>query len=331
MKRQGSALWYLVGACVAVLIAATPAFAQLGSLQGRVVDEAGAPVAGAEVTLVYSGEMAIKFSVKTDNNGRWTRAGLMSVGGRWTITASKDGASGFIQNVEVPLNASSVVPDIKLVKGASAPGTAAENAARAKAAAEQKKILDDVNAALTASDFDTAITKLNEATQKIQNCVACFARLGDAYAKKKEPDFAKAEEAYKTATKMDDKNIEAWEGLAILYNTQKKFTEAGEASAKVIELQKAGGGAGDATSAYNAGVILSNQRKMAEAAEQFQRAVQMNPQMADAHFQLALAQMNLGKMPEALKSLEQYLVLSPTGSNAEMAKSLIPELKKMIK
>jgi Tfp pilus assembly protein PilF len=331
MKRQGSALWYLVGACAAVVLAAAPAFAQLGSLTGRVVDEAGAPVPGAEITLVYSGEMALKFTVKTDNNGRWTRAGLMAVGGRWTITASKDGASGFVPNFEVPLNASAVVPDITIRKGAAVPGTAAENAARAKAVAEQKKLLEDVNAALGANDFDAAITKLLEATTKIENCVACYARLGDAYTKKKEPDFAKAEEAYKTAVKMDAQSIEAWEGLAILYNTQKKFTEAGEASAKVIELQKAGGGAGDATSAYNAGVIMSNQRKMAEAAEQFQRAVQLNPQMADAHFQLALAQMNLGKMPEALKSLETYLSLSPTGSNADMAKSLIPELKKMIK
>ena len=329
MKRQGSALWYLVGACVAVLIAAAPALAQMGSLQGRVVDEEGKPVAGAEVKLAYSGEMAYNFTVKTDNNGRWTRAGLMSVGGRWTITASKDGASRFVPNFEVPLNASAVVPDITIRKGAA--GSPAENAARAKAAAEQKKILDDVNAALKVSDYETAITKLNEAVAKIENCVACYARLGDAYAKKKEPDFVKAEEAYKTATKMDDKNIEAWEGLAIMYNTQKKFTEAGEAQAKALELQKAGGGAGDATSAYNAGVILSNQRKMAEAAEQFQRAVQMNPQMADAHFQLALAQMNLGKMPEALKSLETYLSIAPTGSNADMAKALIPELKKMIK
>jgi Tfp pilus assembly protein PilF len=331
MKRQGSALWYLVGACVAVVLAAAPAFAQIGALQGRVIDEEGKPVAGAEVKLVYGGEQDFTFTVKTDNNGRWTRAGLRAVGGRWTITATKDGAAGFANNIEVPLNTSASVPDITIRKGAAAPGTPAENAARAKAIAEQKKILDDVNAALTASDFDTAITKLTEATQKIENCVLCFARLGDAYTKKKEPDFAKAEEAYKTATKMDANNIEAWEGLAILYNQQKKFTEAGEASAKVIELQKAGGGAGDATSAYNAGVIMSNQRKMPEAAEQFARAIQLDPKMADAHFQLAMAQMNLGKMPEALKSLEAYLAIAPTGSNAEMAKTLIPELKKMIK
>lgn len=331
MKRQGSALRFLVGACVAVLVAAAPAFAQLGSLQGRVVDDKGAPVAGAEVKLSYSGEMTYNFTVKTDNNGRWTRAGLMSVGGRWTITATKDGATGFIANVEVPLNAAKVIDDIVIRKGGPAgpAGSAAENEARAKAVAEQKKLLDDVNAALTSNNYDLAITKLTEATTKLQNCVSCYARLGDVYAKKNEPE--KAEAAYKEAIKMDEKSVETWEALAIFYNTQKKFAEAGEASKKVMELQAAGGGAGDATSAYNMGVILSNQRKMAEAKVQFERAIQLNPNMASAHFQLAMALMNEGKMAEALASMEKSVALQPTGADADMARTLIPELKKLIK
>jgi tetratricopeptide (TPR) repeat protein len=230
----------------------------------------------------------------------------------------------------VPLNAAAVVPDIVIRKGAAVPsGNAAADAARAKDAAEVKKLLEEVNAALTANNLDMAITKLTEATTKIENCVSCYARLGDVYARKS--DWANAETAYKEAIKRDEKMVEAWEGLAILYNQTKKFTEAGEASKKVMELQAAGGGGGDATSAYNMGVILSNQRKMSEARVQFERAIQLNPKMADAHFQLALALMNEGKMAEALKSLEEYLVLAPTGTNADMAKSLIPELKKMIK
>lgn len=327
MKRQGSALGFLVGVCAAVLLAATPAFAQLGSLQGKVVDEAGNAVADAEVKLAYSGEMTYNFTVRTDKNGRWTRAGLMSVGGRWTVTASKDGMTGSRPNVEVPLNAAAVVPDIVIRKGGP-PASNEEAAARAKVAAEQKKLLDEVNAALTANNYTLAVTKLTEATTKLENCVTCYARLGDVYSKTNEP--AKAEEAYRTAVKMDEKSVEAWEGLAILYNTQRKFDLAAEASSKVMALQGAAG-PGDATSAYNMGVILSNQRKMAEARVQFEKAIQMNPSMAPAHFQLALALMNEGKMAEALAAMEKSLALAPTGADADMAKALIPELKKMIK
>ena len=90
---------------------AAPAHAQLGSLQGRVVDEQGQPVPDATVTLEYSGELTYKFEVKTDAEGRWTRAGLMAVGGRWTITATKDGKAGYASNVEVPLNSAATVPE----------------------------------------------------------------------------------------------------------------------------------------------------------------------------------------------------------------------------
>ena len=329
MKRQGTALGILVGMCVAmVMLAATPALAQLGSLQGRVVDEAGAPVPEAEVTLKYSGELNYTFTVKTDRNGRWVRAGLMSVGGRWTITAAKDGSTGGVGNIEVPLNAAKTIDDIVIRKGnpATAGLTDAEIAARNKQAAELKKLLDEVNVALTASNYDVAITKLNEATTKIEKCASCYTRLGDAYSRKK--DLVKAEESYKQAIAFDEKSLEAWEGLAILYNAQKKFDLAGEASSKVMALQGSAGPT-DATSAYNAGVILMNQSKMADAGAQFAKAIQMNPKMADAHYQLAMTLLNQGKFPDAVKSLEQYLVLAPTGSNAEMAKVLLEEAKKM--
>jgi tetratricopeptide (TPR) repeat protein len=329
MKRLGSRLGILVGTCALIMLVAAPARAQLGSLQGKVVDETGAAVADAEVTLKYSGEFNYNFTVKTNKEGLWTRAGLMSVGGRWTITATKDGKTGFLSNVEVPLNAAKRAEDIVIRKGGATPGggmTDAEAAARNKQAAELKKLLDEVNAALASNNFDAAITKLTEATTKIEKCASCYARLGDVYVKQNEG--AKAEEAYKQATVLDEKSVEAWESLAILYNSQKKFDLAGAASAKVLALQGTAGPA-DATSAYNAGVIFINQNKMVEAADMFAKAVQMNPKMADAHFQLGTTLLNQGKMAEAQKSFEQYLVLAPSGSNAAMATELVAELKKM--
>ena len=331
MKRLGSALGILAGMCAVVMLVATPAFAQLGSLQGKVVDETGAAVADADVNLKYSGEFNYNFTVKTNREGVWTRAGLMSVGGRWTITASKDGKTGFVANVEVPLNAAKMMENIVIRKGGASPTagmTDAEAAARAKQNAEMKKLLDEVNAALAGSNFDAAIAKLIEATTKLDKCASCYTRLGDVYSK--QSNFAKAEESYKQAIAVDEKSVEAWESLAVMYNSQKKFDLAGEASAKVMALQGSAGPA-DATSAFNAGVIFINQNKMAEASAMFAKAVEMNPKMADAHFQLGTTFLNQGKMAEAQKSFEQYLVLAPTGSNAAMATELVAELKKMPK
>lgn len=326
MTRRFSALSVVAGVCMmAMLMAERPAFAQLGSLTGKVVDEQGNPVPDAEVSLDFTGEMSLHFKVKTDKNGVWTRAGLIAVGGRWNVSAKKGELTGMQPNIEVALGGAKPVPDIVLHSGGAA--SPAEAEARAKKAAEAKKVLEEVNAALTANDFDTAIAKLTEATTKIDKCSECFLRLGDIYAKRQQYD--KAEEAYKSTIAIDEKSAEAYEGLAVVYNSQKKFDEAGTASNKAIALRGASGGGGDATSAFNAGAILVNQRKMAEAQAQFEKAIQLDPKMAEAHYQLAMTLINQGKVPDAIKSLEQYLVVAPSGPHADEAKMMIPELKKM--
>ena len=324
MKRQWSIPGILIGACVALLLAtAAPAHAQLGSLQGRVVDDSGKPVPDAEVVFEFTGGIPVKFTGKTDQNGEWVRAGLNAVG-RWNITASKDGATGFANNVEISLGSASKVPDIVISRGGAA--SPAEEAARAKEAAALKTLLAEVNAALTANDMDTAAVKLNEAVEKIPTCAECFVQLGDIHARRKQNDEAEA--AYKKAIDVNPKSAAAYDGLAALYNTTGRLELAGDAAAKAMEIHGASGG-GDATSAYNAGAIMMNSGKVAEAKAQFQRAIQLDPTMAEAHFQLGMTFINEGNVGEAIKSLDQYLSLAPNGPNAQMAKDMLPELKKM--
>jgi TolA-binding protein len=104
--------------------------------------------------------------------------------------------------------------------------------------------------------------------------------------------------------------------------------QAADAAAKAVALQGAAGG-GNATSAFNAGAVLVNSGKLAEAAVQFQRAIRLDPSMAEAHYQLGVALLGTGNATEAIKSLEQYLALAPQGPNAQMARDMLPELKKM--
>lgn len=330
MKRQLLSLGTFVAVGVALMLAtAAPAHAQLGSLQGRVVDEAGQPVADATVTLEYKGELNLKFTTQTNATGQWVRAGLMAVGGRWMITATKGDLTGFAANVEVPLSSVANVPDIIVRPGGATPGgdvSAAEAEARNKEAAALRALLAEVNAALSASNYDVAITKLNEAAAKIPNCDECHVQLGEVFSRQK--NFEQAEAAFKQAIELNPQSAAAYDGLAALYNTQGKLDLAAAASVKAGELHAATGG-GDATSAYNTGAILVNSGKMAEAKAQFQRAIQLDPKMAEAHYQLAMTFINEGNVAEAIKSLEQYLALAPSGPNAQMAKDMLPELKKM--
>ncbi len=321
---------------VLCLVLASPVYAQLGSLKGRVVDEAGKPVPDAEMTFEYSGEMTYRYTGKTDAKGEWIRAGLYSVGGRWTVSAKKGNLAGFVSNVDVPLSAVGEVGDIVIRAGGT---VAARNTGGGDAQAEQmardqlalKKVFEEANAALASNSYDVALAKLTEALTKVENCAICHLRMGDVYMKKQ--DLTAAEESYKKALVIDPKSAEAYDDLAILYNTQKKFAEAAEASKKATELHAAASGgagsAGDATSLYNSGAILMNQGKIAEAKAAFQKAVALDPKMASAHYQLAMTLINEGNVKEAIKSLEQYLSIAPTGPNAETAKAMLTELKKM--
>jgi len=366
MKRQWLTLGTLIGACVAFgLATAAPSHAQLGlgALQGRVVDENGKPVAGAEVILEHKGDIALKYTVKTNSSGRWARTGLQAVGsgqsadamrnasadpqargadGTWNITIKKDGMEVLIQGVQVPMGNPRVVEDVVLSKATATPPPPANAAAAkpapargrmtpkeeaaAREAAALNSLLNEVNTALNANDFGLATTKLTDIIAKQPTCAVCYVHLGDVYARQK--DYPKSEVAFKKALELDPSSADAYDRLAVVYNAQGRMDQAAEAAAKAAEIHGAAGG-GNATSAFNAGAILVNSGKSAEAQVQFQRAIKLDPSLAEAHYQLGVALISTGNVAEAIKSLEQYLALAPKGPNAQMARDMLPELKKM--
>src|SRR5690606_27365620 len=85
------------------LAAASPVFAQQtsASLGGRVVESAGQPVAGANVTILHAESGTVSHAT-TDGNGRYTARGLR-VGGPYTITIEKDGQVEIQENVYLSL------------------------------------------------------------------------------------------------------------------------------------------------------------------------------------------------------------------------------------
>lgn len=87
------ALWLMLA-----LFAAMPAFAQNTSsaISGRIVDETGAPVAGATVEIEHVPSGTRK-SVNASEDGRFTAQGLR-VGGPYTVTASAEGKNNATKN-----------------------------------------------------------------------------------------------------------------------------------------------------------------------------------------------------------------------------------------
>ena len=323
-----------VGAVAMLFIGlSAPASAQQGGMRGKVLDESGKPVPEVEIILDFVGDFTRQLKTVTDKNGEWIRAGMPAgVGGTWTITAKKGNLVGTLSGQKVVFGDMTRVPEITL-RAPGAGGAAAKPPAgmsseeverRNKKQAELKGLFDKANAAIDAGNFDDAITNLQGMVKELDTCAACYARIGDVYVKKSDMD--NAEKAYLKAIELDPKLAGAYSALASIYNQQKKLDEASKMSSKALELMDATGG-GDANQIFNQGVIFWNQSKIAEAKAQFEKAVKLDPKLADAHYWLGMANVNEGKMADAKAPFTEYLKLAPTGQYAETAKAILAQIK----
>ncbi len=327
----------LIAAITALLVVvwATPASAQNGTLRGKVINKDGRPVEGAEVVLDFVGDYNRQLKTITDKNGEWIRAGIPVGGGSWTVTAKKFDMSGSVRNQVVQMNQQVKVPEITLLsdadraKGVKTAVSAEEAAAMARKAAETDKLLEETNAAITAGNHDEAIAKLKTlierfAADRNDPCAPCYAKLGDIYQLTK--DAQAAEAAYLKAIEIDPAKPGPYNALAAMYNEQRRFEDATKMGAKAAEVMGAAGGS-DPQALYNQGVIFWNQSKIDEAKAAFAKAVELDPKMADGHYWLGMTNLNKGAMADAKKNFQEYIKLAPTGQHAESAKAIIAQIK----
>jgi tetratricopeptide (TPR) repeat protein len=323
---------FVIGAVIVTLAAlAVPAYAQNGGLKGKIMDETGQPVREAVITFEQAGNPK-KVSAIADKDGLWFQNGLAA--GVWNLTFTKGKLNGKLESFTVKAGQTIATPDVYISeKGGGPRGTgsvvqtnlSAEEAAKLnKEREETEKLLKDANAALEAGQDDAAIEKLTALMVKMDKCAACYARRGDAYVRKGKLD--EAEKDYLKSIEIDATQASPYRALANIYNQQKKFDDAVKMSTKANELAGAAGG-GDATSVYNLGIILWNQSKAPEAAVQFEKALQLDPKMAEAFYMAGLAHVSSGKNAEAKTRLAEYLKMAPTGPNAATAKALLDSIK----
>jgi tetratricopeptide (TPR) repeat protein len=143
-------------------------------------------------------------------------------------------------------------------------------------------------------------------------------------------NWGAAEAAFKQAIELRPDYVDAYNGLAGVYNAQRKMDLAAQAAAKAAELTAAAGdaGGGGAEMLYTQGVILWNAGKVPEAVAQFEQALKADPNYAPTHFQYGMALLNQGKLPEAVAEFEAYVKLAPDGEFAAQAKAMLGQLKK---
>ena len=308
----------VVAVAVLCAVSVVPALAQ-SVVRGKVVDAQGKPVPDATI-LFEATDANRKTQTKTDKNGDFLQVGLAS--GSYKVTASKDkvGTQTLNQNVrQGPNNPMSFT--LSASSGISSADKEAAAAIQASAGAAVE--------AMKAGRHDEAIAKFQEVIAKVPTCQDCYYNIGVSQMAKQQ--FNEAEASFKKAIELKPDNADAYTALANLYNSQKKFDLAAEASANAAKYASAGGGGGGAEASYNQGVILFNAGKFAEAKTQFEAATKSDPNHSMAQYQLGMTALNLGQIPEAVAALEAYLKVDPNGPKAAEVKAALPALQQMLK
>ena len=299
-------------AAAILFVMAGPAAAQ-SVIRGRVVDQGGKPVEGAVVSIEAT-ESNRRAQVKTNRNGEYMQIGLPS--GRYNVTATKDNLKQAQQ-----ANISQGTPTELNFQLSPTSGLTPE---QVKQNQETQALAQSAIDAMRAGRDEEAIKLFNDLVVKVPTCSDCYYNLGVAYSKRQQ--YAEAEASFRKATEMAPNSADAYTGLANVYNAQKKFDLAQQASAKAAELSGSVGGGGGGEALYNQGVILWNAGKFAEAKDQFEKALQADPKLAMAYYQLGMANLNLGQIPAARQAFEGYLKAAPTGEKAAEVQTFLKQL-----
>src|SRR5688572_21596074 len=216
----------LLGTLVlSLLLVSAAASAQTGQLKGKVVDGQGKPLGDAKITMLAV-DTNRKYEAKSDSKGEWRQIGLPP--GNYTVTAEKNGMT---QTFDVKVTLDTKEVNFSLQPGGGGGQMTAEQAKKEAARIEGIKTAFAEGAELTnAGKYDEALAKFNEVVTAVPKCTECYVNIGAIHSRKQ--DWPKAEEAYKKALELNPDSVESYNGLANVYNAQKKFNEAQAMSAE---------------------------------------------------------------------------------------------------
>lgn len=349
-----------------LLFFACAAFAQVSSVEGDVKDENGQPLKGALVKIDRK-DIKGHYQVKTDKKGHYFHTGLPL--GTYKITLEVDGKDvDSVDNVRTSLGDSTVnnfnLKETKQrqqsLEQAAATGTltkeqergmsAEQKAALEKATKEREaalahnKALNDAfnqgMAAVQSQQWDAAIAAFNKANEMDPKQVVIWARLADAYMQSgaaktgadQQAAYDKGLDAFAKAIELKPDDAAYHNNFALALVKAHKIPEAQAELTKAAQMDPQNAG----RYYYNLGAVLVNSGQNDAAGQAFKKAIELDPNYADAQYQYGmylLAQAKItpdGKVIPAdgtKEALQKYLDLKPNGSFAENAKGALASIQ----
>jgi tetratricopeptide (TPR) repeat protein len=286
-------------------------------VKGVVIDSAGNPVEGVEITITSPALGTVHHTTKTGAKGDYG-ALLADCTIPYRFKYSREGFVPQELEKKIAVGDTGVI-DMRLQK-------MEEARAKAQAAAPMSpndKAVVSYNAgvdALKAGNSEEALAKFQDAVAKNPDLLPGWQALAQiAYQKK---DWKNAVEYGQKATDLDPDQPQMYAMLADASRQMgdtkaaeewtKRYAEANPDSPEIL---------------YNKGIEAYNKGKMKEAETSLAKAIEAKPDFALAHFWLGMAAFNQNNKTLAKTQLEKYLELDPKGEEAGTAKEILPLLK----
>ena len=205
---------------------------------------------------------------------------------------------------------------------------------------KNKALNDAFNAGKTAAaanQWDAAIDGFTKASEVDANQHVVWGNLADSYVSRakanpatKEADLAKAAEAYQKAIAINPNDSAYHNNYALVLGQEKKYDEAQAELTKAAQIDPAGAG----KFYFNLGAVYVNTGNLDPAAAAFKKAIDLDPNYAEAYFQYGLsligkATIDNGKTvapPGTAEAFQKYLDLAPNGPNADTAKAMMASM-----
>jgi tetratricopeptide (TPR) repeat protein len=206
-----------------------------------------------------------------------------------------------------------------------APRNDEEAAAQEEEAAEEAGLQEAFTAgreAMEAEDYDEAIRQFRMAAAADSNQQSVHANLGSAY--ERAGQYVEAAASFEEAqTLLDFDNVPP-EETNYFRNLTVNWALTGEVDLALSYAEKSAevDPDGAAQSFYAVGALMTNQGNTDGALLAFDRAIELDPNMAEPYYQAAIIHLG-GEISQAVPLLESYLELAPDGPNAQAAQGLL--------
>ena len=164
------------------------------------------------------------------------------------------------------------------------------------------------------------------------------ANLADSYVNRakanpanRDADLGKAVEAYQKAIAIKGDDSAYHNNYALVLAQQKKYDDAQAELTKAAQIDPANAG----KYYFNLGAVYVNVGNLDTAAAAFKKAIDTDPNYAEAYFQYGLSLMGKATIVDGKttaparhrrEAFQKYLDLAPTGPNAETAKAMMAQL-----